>query len=79
MDVYEVPSYSDKGIHIHYGEGNTDYIPFKEFKKEHHDDNNELLTKTLNELYDDGYRVVQMSSGAWLNGKITKMILEYKK
>lgn len=79
LDIYEVPSYEKKGIHIHYGNENTEIIPFKDFKKENHDDNGELLTSTLNKLYTDGYRVVSMSSGAWKNGKITKIIMEYMK
>ncbi|MCP4522094.1 MAG: hypothetical protein GY827_10455 [Cytophagales bacterium] len=79
IDIYEVKSYDGKGIHIHYGPGDTKVIPFKDFKKDNHDDNGELITKTLNELYAQGYRVVSMSSGAWKGGKITKIIMEYRR
>ncbi len=79
IDIYEVPRYEKKGIFIHYGENNTVNIPFNEFKKENHEKNGELLTKTLNDLYEDGYRVTSMSSGAWKRGKITKVIMEYVK
>jgi hypothetical protein len=75
IDVYEVPTYEKKGIHIHYGPGNTKVIPFKEFRTEFHDDNGELLIKTLNDLKKEGYVVDKMSSGKATSGMITKFLL----
>ncbi len=77
LDVYEVPSYDKKGIHVHYGEGKTEVIPFKEFKTENHDDNGELLVTVLNRLHDeDGYEVVGTSTGKAQSGMITKIIMK---
>lgn len=78
IDVYEVPTYEQKGIHIHFGPNNTKVIPFKNFKTEFHDDNGELLVSTLNELKQKGYQVIQMSSGKAQSGMITKILLEKK-
>ena len=33
VEIYEVPAYSDKGIHIHYGGNKTELIPFHDFEK----------------------------------------------
>ncbi len=36
VEIYEVPDYDDKGIHIHYGENKTEIVRFHEFQKENH-------------------------------------------
>lgn len=76
LDVYEVSAYDDKGIHIHYDD-HTDFIPFRDMKKEFHDDNGELLVRTLNDLREKGYKVVNTSSGkSQKSGLITKIFME---
>lgn len=77
LDVYEVPTYDNKGIHIHYDD-HTDVIPFKEFKQEFHDENGELLVKTLNDLRDKGYKIRSTSTGKAQSGMISKIIMEKK-
>ncbi|MBX9853587.1 MAG: hypothetical protein K2X86_17730, partial [Cytophagaceae bacterium] len=41
IEIYEIPKYPDSGVHIHMGNGKTEYVPFKPFTSEHHDDNGE--------------------------------------
>lgn len=77
LDIYEVPTYDKKGIHIHYDD-HTEVIPFKEFKKEYHDENGELLVKILNDLRDEGYEITSTSTGKAQSGVISKIIMEKK-
>ena len=37
VEIYEVPSYKDNGVHIHYGNNKRELIPFKPFTADNHD------------------------------------------
>jgi len=81
IDVYELPAYEDKGLHIHYGNGKTEFIPYANEMKDHHiDDNGNLLVTTLNKLNSEGYEVVSTAGGLGdKSGFITKVFLRLKK
>ncbi|ABG59062.1 hypothetical protein CHU_1795 [Cytophaga hutchinsonii ATCC 33406] len=81
IDVYELPAYEDKGLHIHYGNGKTEFIPYANDMKDHHlDDNGDLLVKTLNKLSSEGYEVISTTGGLGdKSGFITKVFLRLKK
>jgi len=81
IDVYELPAYEDKGLHIHYGGGKTEFIPYSNDMKDHHlDDNGDLLVKTLNRLDGEGYEVISTAGGLGdKSGMITKVFLRKKK
>ena len=81
IDVYELPAYEDKGLHIHYGGSKTEFIPYVNDMKDHHmDDNGELLVKTLNRLDSEGYEVISTAAGLGdKSGMITKIFLRLKK
>ena len=79
VEIYEVPQYADKGIHIHYGENNTEIVPFNEFKKENHSENGELIIATINRLEREGYDLTHISSGLATNGMITKIFMVKRK
>lgn len=78
VEVYEVPGYNDKGIHIHYGDAKTEIIPFKEFTAENHDDNGDLILKAVNDLGQKGYHIAHISSGLAQSGMITKIFMTKK-
>jgi hypothetical protein len=78
VEIYEIPSYVDKGIHIHYGAGKTEVIPFKEFKMENHDENGELILNAVNGLIDKGYEMHSTTSGLVQAGMITKIFMKKK-
>ncbi len=73
VEIYEVPSYPEKGIHIHFGEGKTEVVPFHEFEKENHSKNGELIISTINRLEEEGYDLTHVSSGLASSGMITKV------
>lgn len=75
VEIYEVPEYENKGIHIHYGGENTEFVPFHEFEKTNHPRNGELIISTLNRLERDGYDMTHVSSGLATNGMITKIFM----
>jgi len=81
IDVYELPAYEDKGLHIHYGGGKTEFLPYANDMKDHHiDDNGDLLVKTLNKLDTEGYEVISTAGGLGdKSGFITKVFLRKKK
>lgn len=81
IDVYELPAYEDKGLHIHYGNGKTEFLPYSNDMKDHHlDDNGDLLVKTLNKLDSEGYEVITSAAGLGdKSGMITKVFLRKKK
>ena len=81
IDVYELPAYEDKGLHVHYGNGKTEFIPYANEMKDHHiDDNGDLLIKTLNKLDSEGYEVISTAGGLGdKSGFITKVFLRLKK
>ena len=73
VEIYEVPEYEDKGIHIHYGDDNTELVRFHDFSKDNHSKNGELIISTINRLERDGYDLTHVSSGLANNGMITKV------
>ena len=78
VEIYEVPSFPSKGIHIHWGNKKTEYIPFKEFKIENIDDNGDLILETVNKLIAQGYELDKTSSGLAESGMITKLFFRKK-
>jgi hypothetical protein len=76
IEIYEIPSYIDKGVHIHYGNGKTEVIPFKEFKIENHDENGEIILNAIHKLSATGYEVVGTTSGMTQAGMITKVFMK---
>jgi hypothetical protein len=76
VEIYEIPSYIDKGVHIHWGGGKTEVIPFKEFKIENHDENGEITLNALNKLTAAGYEVVSTCAGMTDAGMITKIFMK---
>jgi len=79
VEIYEVPAYSDKGIHIHYGGNKTELIPFHDFEKENHSKNGDLIIETINRLEHEGYDLTHVSSGLAVNGMITKIWMVKRK
>ena len=80
VDIYELPGYEDKGVHIHYGTGKTEFIPFPNTMKDHHlDDNGEIIVKALNKLDDEGYEIISTAAGFGdRSGMITKVFFKKK-
>jgi hypothetical protein len=76
VEIYEIPAYSDKGIHIHYGGGKTEVIHFKAFTLENHDENGELILNTVNGLIAKGYELTSTSGGLAQSGMITKIFMK---
>jgi hypothetical protein len=76
VEIYEIPSYPDKGVHIHYGNNKRELIPFKEFKAENHDDNGDIILNALNKLVADGYTIESTSAGLTEAGMITKIFMK---
>ncbi len=76
LEIYEIPSYTGKGIYIHTGESaKVEYIPFKEFKADNHDENGEIIVNTINRLVADGYHIEHVTSGVAESGMITKVFM----
>ena len=73
VEIYEVPEYADKGIHIHYGDDNTELIRFLDFDLENHSKNGQAIVSAINKLERDGYDLTHVSSGLAMNGMITKI------
>ena len=78
LEIYEVPKYKDKGIHIHYGGGKREIVPFKEFTSDNHDDNGDLILTAINKLVDQGYVIENTASGLANGGMITKIFMKKK-
>lgn len=79
VEIYEVPQYEDKGIHIHYGDNKTEIVPFHDFKKENHSLNGEIIISTINRLEREGYDLTHIGSGLAMNGMITKIFMVKRK
>ncbi len=75
MEIYEIPAYHGKGIHIYYGNGDFEIIPFKPFKEENQEKNGDIIVTTLNRLAREGYKIKFTSSGLSNSGMITKIFL----
>jgi hypothetical protein len=78
VEIYEIPSYPDKGIHIHYGGNKRELIPFKEFKAENHDENGDITLNAINKLLADGYVIESTAAGLSDAGMITKIFMKRK-
>ena len=76
VEIYEVPTYPDNGVHIHYGNGKTELIRFKGFKKENHDDNGDIIIKAINKLEIEGYELTHTAAGLSSAGMITKVFMK---
>jgi hypothetical protein len=75
VEIYEIPKYDDSGVHIHYGNGKTEYVPFMPFKSEHHDDNGEIILNAINKLVAEGYTISHTAAGLAPAGMITKVFM----
>lgn len=78
VEIYEIPKYQDKGVHIHWGNNKTEFIPFKEFVADHHDDNADIILNAINKLTAQGYEITSTSSGLAQSGMITKVFMSKK-
>ena len=76
VEIYEIPAYKDKGLHIHYGNNKTEFIPFKEFVTPNHDENGEIIISTINKLVDQGYTIDHTAAGLANGGMITKIFMK---
>ena len=76
VEIYEIPTFKDKGIHIHYGNNKNEYIPFKEFVSPNHDANGEIIISTMNKLKDQGYLIDHTAAGLSDAGIITKIFMK---
>lgn len=78
VEIYEIPTYNDKGVHIHWGNGKTEIRPFMEMKAENHDDNGEIILQAMNDLGAKGYHIAHVTSGLAESGMITKIFMTTK-
>jgi len=78
VEIYEVPSFPSKGVHIHWGNKKTEYIPFKDFKIENIDDNGDIILEALNKISAQGYELDKTASGLADSGMITKLFFKKK-
>lgn len=78
VEIYEVPTFPSKGVHIHWGNKKTEYIPFKDFKIENIDDNGDIILEAINKLTAQGYELDKATSGLADSGMITKMFFKKK-
>jgi len=78
MEIYEIPTFPSKGVHIHWGNKKTEYIPFKDFKIENIDDNGDIILEAINKLTAQGYELDKATSGLADSGMITKMFFRKK-
>jgi hypothetical protein len=76
LEIYEIPNYSDAGVHIHYGNLKTEVVPFKSFKdKNNHDDNADIILKSVNRFTNEGYKIESTCAGLSTGGMITKIFM----
>lgn len=78
LEIYEVPAYKAKGIHIYYGNQQSEFIPFRELKEENQELNGDLIVTTINKLSREGYEIQHVGSGLSNNGMITKIFMTRK-
>ena len=78
VEIYEVPSFASKGVHIHWGNKKTEFIPFKDFKIENIDDNGDIIVEAINKLSSQGYELDKTCSGLADSGMITKLFFRKK-
>jgi hypothetical protein len=78
VEVYEVPSYPDRGVHIHYGNNKREFIPFPGMDVEHHDEAGDITLQAINKLVADGYQIEHTAAGLAQSGMITKIFMRKK-
>jgi len=78
VEIYEIPSYPDKGVHIHYGKNKREFIPFPGMDVEHHDEAGDITLEAINKLVADGYVIESTSAGLAQAGMITKIFMRKK-
>jgi hypothetical protein len=76
LEIYEIPSYKDKGVHIHYGNAKTEIIPFKDFVSSNHSDNGDIILSAVNKLVEQGYTIEHTAAGLAEGGMITKIFMK---
>lgn len=80
IDVYEVPGYQDPGLHIHYADNTSEYVPFKEMQAHNHDDNGQIIVNKVNEFVGKGYSISHVCAGLGdRSGMITKIFMKKEK
>ena len=75
VEIYEVPNFEGKGVYVHWGNGKIDHYEFKDFNRDNHDENGEIILNTINKLEDQGYDIEHTVSGLAHNGMITKLFM----
>lgn len=75
VEIYEIPSYQDRGVHIHYGNNKREFIPFPGMDVEHHDDAGDIMLQAINKLQADGYVIESTAAGLAQSGMITKVFM----
>ena len=75
LEIYEVPAYPAKGIHIYYGNNQSEFIPFRKLTEENQEKNGDLIVTTINKLAKEGYEIKHVGSGLSNNGMITKIFM----
>jgi hypothetical protein len=78
VEIYEVPTYPDRGVHIHYGNNKREVIKFPGMEIEHHDEAGDITLNTINKLVAEGYQIEHTSSGVAQSGMITKIFMRKK-
>jgi hypothetical protein len=78
MEIYEVPSYPDRGVHIHYGNNKREFIPFPGMDVEHHDEAGDITLQAINKLQAEGYVIESTAAGLAQSGMITKIFMRKK-
>ena len=78
VEVYEIPSYPDRGVHIHYGNNKREIIPFPGMKVEDHDEAGDITLTAINKLVAEGYQIESTSAGLAQAGMITKIFMRKK-
>ena len=78
LEIYEVPAYPAKGIHIYYGNNQSEFIPFRQMKEENQQKNGDLIVTTINKLSREGFEITHVGSGLSNNGMITKIFMTRK-
>jgi hypothetical protein len=75
VEIYEIPSYPDRGVHIHYGNNKREFIPFPGMDVEHHDEAGDISLAAINKLVADGYQIEHTAAGLAQSGMITKVFM----
>ena len=75
IEIYEVPNYPDRGVHIHYGGNKREIVPFKGMSVEDHDEAGDIVLATINRFVAEGYSIESTSAGLAQSGMITKIFM----